>query len=138
MQMTLEGLKAILDNPQTVAAITEKTEFEFIIQEDGQLRPKQREMMRVLINKYFDRNSGSDHSKYEFKKLLLQVYPGFVSVYIVVGMKGDEGTMAEIFARDKVHAFVHIRGGLKANGKVTSKSRSKTVHGLFEVTSLHH
>lgn len=138
MQMTLEGLKAILENPTTIAAITEKTEFEFIINENAQMRTAQRNMMAALINRYFSRHTcGEAHQhKYEFKKLSVQVYSGFISVLLVVGMKEDEGTMAEIFARSRVHAFIHIRGGVRADGKVASTDRSKRMTGLFNVCGL--
>ncbi len=33
-----------------------------------------------------------------------------VEIYMVSGLIGDEGTYAELFARDRIHAFVSPRG----------------------------
>lgn len=141
MQMTLEGLKALLENPKTIAAITEKTELVFGIQEHGKIRPAQEHMLSLVINQYFERNSFTkDDGKndYEFKQINLSVHSGFVSVWMQVGRIGDEGTLASIICRDKVHCFIGVRGALKAKGKVTSKSRETTARKLHEVISLHY
>lgn len=53
---------------------------------------------------------GSDN--YEIKKLETKEFDSFVSVVIVTGLKGDEGTMAELVARDRVHVFVGKKGGI--------------------------
>jgi len=37
---------------------------------------------------------------------------GILSLVVVVGLPGDEGTMAAIFARDHAHIFIGPRGGI--------------------------
>lgn len=49
--------------------------------------------------------------RYEIKQYEVEDCGFFLSVYAVVGMKGDEGTMA-IICRDRVHLFVGKRGGI--------------------------
>jgi len=49
---------------------------------------------------------------YEFKKWEVKDYQSFVSLVFETGMKGDEGTMAAIFARDRAHLFIGPRGGV--------------------------
>lgn len=49
---------------------------------------------------------------YEFKELKVKNLGPFVSVSIVVGLKGDEGSLAAILCRDRFHCFVGKRGGV--------------------------
>lgn len=49
---------------------------------------------------------------YEIKYFTVKEYPEFVSLVIVSGRKGDEGTMAELVCRDRVHLFIGKRGGV--------------------------
>ena len=50
--------------------------------------------------------------KYEFKQFEVKEYEGYLSLTIETGLKGDEGTMAEICARDYCFLFVGDRGGV--------------------------
>lgn len=52
-------------------------------------------------------------SRYEFKEFKVEDHGEFVSVYSVVGVKGDEGTMAAIIARTYRQIFIGKRGGVK-------------------------
>jgi hypothetical protein len=63
--------------------------------------------------------------KVELKRFELQrIHPKAISVSVEVGRKGDEGTMAEIFCRERFHGFVGPRGGLKpASHKKGRKSQ---------------
>lgn len=65
-----------------------------------------------------------EESRYEFKTFEVEEHAyGVVSVYSVVGLKGDEGTMAACFARTTRQIFIGKRGGVrtytntKKNGK---------------------
>ena len=49
---------------------------------------------------------------YEFKKWEVTENEYFVSVVFVVGMKGDEGTLASIICRDRAQLFIGKRGGV--------------------------
>ena len=51
--------------------------------------------------------------KYEFKQFEVTDHEwGTVSVALETGMKGDEGTLAAIFARDYCHIFIGPRGAI--------------------------
>ena len=47
----------------------------------------------------------------EIKVWEIKEHETFVSVYVVYGLKNDEGTLAELICRDKAHLFVGKRGG---------------------------
>jgi hypothetical protein len=52
---------------------------------------------------------------HEIKKLEItsSIHAGYVYVYCVAGLVGDEGTAAELFARSGFHACIGPRGGVK-------------------------
>lgn len=50
--------------------------------------------------------------KYEFKKWEVEDCGSFISVVLEVGMKEDEGTMAELLCRDRAHLFIGRGGGI--------------------------
>ena len=50
--------------------------------------------------------------EYEIKKWEVEENEFFVSLYVVYGMKNDEGTLGEVFARDHAHLFVGKKGGI--------------------------
>ena len=51
--------------------------------------------------------------KCEIKKWEVHENEYFVSLVVEYGLKGDEGTWAEIFARDRCHLFIGKRGGIR-------------------------
>ena len=55
------------------------------------------------------------HSWHEIKKLEItsSSHAGYVYVYCVGGLAGDEGTAAELFTRSGFHACIGPRGGVK-------------------------
>ena len=53
-----------------------------------------------------------ENSKYEFKTFEVKDNDGIVSVYSVVGLKNDEGTMAACVCRTYRHIFIGKRGGV--------------------------
>ena len=77
----------------------------------------------------FDFNRGKGN--YEIKEYTVRGYDSFVSVILEVGMVGDEGTLAQVYARDRVHLFIGKRGGITypssdENGKWCAKPLAKT------------
>lgn len=50
--------------------------------------------------------------KYEIKQFDIDENEYFVSVVVEVGRKNDEGTLAEVFCRDRAHLFIGKRGGI--------------------------
>lgn len=54
-----------------------------------------------------------ENSSYEFKQFEVEDHGYAVSVYSVVGLKGDEGTMAACIARTYRQIFIGKRGGVK-------------------------
>lgn len=58
---------------------------------------------------YFDFYSEDD---YEVKQFEITECDGFIDVYIVTGMKGDDGTMAAVLCRKYRHGFIGKRGGV--------------------------
>ncbi len=48
----------------------------------------------------------------EIKRFEVRDYDHFVSVYVVIGMPDDDGTLAAVFCRDAAHVFVGKRGGV--------------------------
>lgn len=74
-----------------------------------------------------------EDSEYEFKEFEVTEVDdhfGVVTVYSVVGLKGDEGTMASVTCRTYRHIFIGKRGGVhthinsKKGGKATLTSYS--------------
>lgn len=56
---------------------------------------------------------GERHAdKYEIKQFDIDENEYFVAVVVEVGMKDDEGTMAEIYCRDRAQLFIGPRGGI--------------------------
>lgn len=51
--------------------------------------------------------------KYEIKQFDINDCKYFVSVVVEVGMKDDEGTLAEVFCRDRAQLFIGPRGGIR-------------------------
>lgn len=64
--------------------------------------------------------------RYEFKEFTVTENEYFVNVVMEIGRKNDEGTMAEIFCRDRAQFFIGKRGGVrypvaKKNGNVVER-----------------
>lgn len=49
---------------------------------------------------------------HEVKRWEIEDCTYFVSLLVETGLKGDEGTYAEIFARNTAHLFIGKRGGV--------------------------
>ena len=72
---------------------------------------KSQERAVAQIRRLAERNLLNPET-YEFKEWEVKENEYFVSVYVVTGMKGDEGTFGEVFCRDRAHLFVGKRGGI--------------------------
>lgn len=65
------------------------------------------EKIRTLVeNEFYD-------DKYEIKVWETDENEYFVSLIVEYGLKNDEGTMAEIFCRNRAQLFIGKRGGVK-------------------------
>lgn len=51
--------------------------------------------------------------KYEIKTLRLELKGRFIMGHVAIGMRGDEGTMAEYTCRNKAWFYVGPRGGVR-------------------------
>ena len=98
---------------------------------DGQAKA----LCRVLkMAETFDFSHGK--GEYEIKEYEVKDCEYFLSVVIETGMVGDEGTMASILCRNRVHLFIGKRGGITypcyKNGKHMTKQLSKTtIFGVY-------
>lgn len=77
--------------------------------------------------------------KYEIKQFDIDANEYFVAVVVEVGMKDDEGTMAEIFGRDRAQLFIGPRGGITypvnkqmASGKYKHYEKRFKGHSLLQ------
>ena len=80
---------------------------------------KQQERKIELIRNYMKNYHGKYSDNYELKEDEVQDIGagGIISVVLEVGLKEDEGTMAAILCRDRIHVFVGPRGGVTCHSK---------------------
>lgn len=70
---------------------------------------------------------------YEIKEWKVNENEFFVSLVVEWGMKGDEGTLAEIFARDRAHLFIGKNGGVRYPvNKITKGGKLKSFERRFK------
>lgn len=62
--------------------------------------------------KMLRRQAETEFSFTEVKTFEVEENEYFVSVYAVIGLPEDEGTMAAVFARDSIHVFIGKKGGI--------------------------
>ena len=99
--------------------------------------PSQEKVLDFLVNQIVYSDFLKDPNKYEIKELMMEplgdtkTTKRILHVHVVTGMKGDEGTMAAVFARDKRHLFLYPRGRVSAYGE-----GSKMIEG-FEALRTH-
>lgn len=90
---------------------------------------QEKTLYRVLkMANEFDYSRGK--GEYEIKRYEVDDCEYFISVVIETGIIGDEGTLASVLCRDRVHLFIGKRGGITypcyKNGKHMIKRFSKT------------
>ena len=89
-----------------------------------------RALCRILKEaEVFDMSRGA--GKYEIKEYTVEEMENFLSVVLEVGMIEDEGTLAQVFGRDRVHLFIGKRGGITyyvwtKSGKMVKRQLSNT------------
>lgn len=66
---------------------------------------------------------------YEVKEFTVEDFGWFVSLVVEVGLKGDEGTMASVFARTRRHIAIGRNGGVK----LLNPKRKAEAQGWFNV-----
>ena len=69
------------------------------------------ERIRRLVEKEMKGIRG-DKDCYEIKEWDLSEYEYFVSLVVEYGMKGDEGTLGEVFGRNRAQLFIGKKGGI--------------------------
>lgn len=67
----------------------------------------------------------------EVKEYFEEMRNGILEVRISVGDKGDEGTAAEVFSRDRYQIFVGRRGGMTSRHWDSEKGESKKIRSPF-------
>ena len=76
--------------------------------------PKQKLQLEKIRRIAVEVNHGrSQVDNYEIKQFDVRVSDYTTSVVIETGLKGDEGTMASIIARDRAMIFIGKNGGMK-------------------------
>lgn len=78
-------------------------------------------------------------TQYELKEFEVTEYDHFVALYCVTGLKDDEGTLAAVYCRDRLHLFIGKRGGItypvdtKRHGLVRRElGRRSLFHAAYE------
>ena len=79
-------------------------------------------------------------TEYEFKEWEVNENEYFVEVRLTTGLKGDEGTMAEVFGREHAQLFIGKRGGVtyyktirdKDGNYLRSSIRSLAGHSILQ------
>ena len=83
-------------------------------------------------------HSRAHADKYEIKKFEISENEYFVAVVVEVGMKDDEGTLAEVLCRDSAQLFIGKRGGITYPVSKQMKNGSwKHYYKRFEGYSLY-
>lgn len=82
------------------------------------------------VMKVFDFSHGE--GKYELKEFTVSENKYFVSVVAEVGMKNDEGTLASILCRNRVHLYIGQRGGMTYPMTKNGKHYRKRFNGYFQ------
>jgi hypothetical protein len=75
-----------------------------------------REQLTAVQRKALDKSIAKGvrrHHEIKTLEITTSSHAGFVYVYCVAGLAGDEGTAAELFARSGFHACIGPRGGVK-------------------------
>ena len=85
---------------------------------------KSQEKALKKIRKLVEEEFYSDRC--EIKEWTVKENEYFVSLVVEYGLKNDEGTMAEVYARDRAHLFIGKRGGItypvnKKNGDMVCR-----------------
>lgn len=88
---------------------------------------KSQEKAIERIKKITENTLFFNDTDYEIKTWKITECEYFVALQLVTGMKNDEGTYAEIYARDRAHLWIGKRGKItypitKKNGKLVRRT----------------
>lgn len=91
------------------------------------MNPMQLKTVRLLLTSYWRHAAYYENTtKHEWKELRLErVSERTIAMYAVMGLKGDEGSAAEIFCRRRGQFFIGRRGGLRFYGEGCARRGKK-------------
>lgn len=95
---------------------------------------KAQEMTIERIRKAAENMHGHCSDSYEIKEWTVDENEYFVSLCFEVGLKGDEGTMAALIARDRCQLFIGKRGGISYPVSKNGKHYTKRFTSLYAVS----
>jgi hypothetical protein len=96
------------------------------------LNPRQQATLDFVIAGVLRKNNHGQEDRVEVKHLSMQhAWSGTFFVSLTVGMKGDEGTMAQAFCRDHRHLWIGKNGGVELlNPRGAKGQRLRKLSGL--------
>lgn len=71
---------------------------------------RSQEIKLNMIRRDAEIMASEHHKNGEVKQFDVKNFESFISVYVVIGAKDDEGTLASVFCREKVTLFIGKRG----------------------------
>lgn len=95
---------------------------------------KRQEATVKSIKAYIEANDLHGADGYEIKTFeVKEMEWGAIQVYSVAGLKNDEGTMAEVFARTRRQIFIGKRGGIRTNNYNSDTKKTVFLSGWADV-----
>jgi hypothetical protein len=89
------------------------------------MNAKQERETARFAEQFLRNHSYGDGDRYELKELKVEdMGNGRISIVVESGMKDDEGTMAAVLCRDRLHVFMGKRGGLT---RINDKGKSVSI-----------
>lgn len=95
---------------------------------------KTQEKMVTKIKNMMEQEFFYDKEKYEVKQFKVEETKYYVSVVGEVGLKGDEGTLAQVFGRERFHLFIGERGGITYYNKKGTNKHLKRNESLLTIS----
>lgn len=95
---------------------------------------KAQEKMVNKIKYMMEQEFFYDKEKYEIKQFDVSETEYFVSVVGEVGLKGDEGTLAQVFGRERFHLFIGKKGGITYYNRKGTTKHLKRYEGLLTIS----
>lgn len=117
-------LDKALDEMQAEAIIFGKAGgIEYKVVKTDPITPAQRRRLTSLCADILEHDGIGERwmGDYEYKQFEIKQHRNRLTVYTVVGRKGDEGTMGEVFCRVTRHFVIGPRGGIKTMTGTKSK-----------------
>jgi len=95
---------------------------------------KAQEKMVNKIKVMMEQEFFYDKEKYEIKRFDVTETEYFVSVCGEVGLKGDEGTLAQVFGRERFQLFIGKNGGITYYNRKGTNKHLKRYEGLLTIS----